>query len=626
MYIDSVVLPVKFQLTGKFNHPNVLVDEQQASDLDTNDLNLAGGEDKIDPTISSDRMIYNQANTPLGITIGRKVYAWSQQYHDNYYIYDYVFKNTGLIDDQSDTLRPPTTLTGVVFYFTYRFADANDAYREGWGFATDDYGRNTINDCIGDTSTRELAPPNNFRAIFEYYGPGAYSSGVSDCIGGPDFQDGHALSGSAFTGEMVLHVDKSAHDTTDDPNEPATTQYTGSEGPLQVITLSMLSDSAIMAKQYQLMTMGHPAQTQAQALGEDANGWPTGFSDTWVGSPTIGLSAGGYQSEQGFGPYTLGPGDSIHIVICEAVAGISREFGERVAKNWFTWYSNGRSETTPLPLPAKPPSWTIPTWPVGGTTTDGNVYKNAWVFTGKDSLLQTFGRARANYLSGYKIPQPPPPPDEFLVTSGGSEIKLQWSTSAESAAHFDGYLLYRAENRTDTVFDLLESFNKGGLPPLVDGYRTWYDSTVTYDSNYYYYVQAKDDGSTNDIAPGIPLVSGKFYTMTNVPDIIASVHATKDGFPTQFSLLQNYPNPFNPSTTISYQLSTVSRVTLKVFDVLGREVATLMNEVEKPGSYGVRFDGSRLASGVYFYKLVARPVASITADVFTQVKQMVIVK
>ncbi|HEY9167515.1 MAG TPA: T9SS type A sorting domain-containing protein [Candidatus Kryptonia bacterium] len=75
--------------------------------------------------------------------------------------------------------------------------------------------------------------------------------------------------------------------------------------------------------------------------------------------------------------------------------------------------------------------------------------------------------------------------------------------------------------------------------------------------------------------------------------------------PVEFRLLQNYPNPFNPSTVISYQLPAVSRVTLKVFDILGREIATLVDARENAGYHEVRFDGSRLSSGVYFYRMTA---------------------
>ena len=75
--------------------------------------------------------------------------------------------------------------------------------------------------------------------------------------------------------------------------------------------------------------------------------------------------------------------------------------------------------------------------------------------------------------------------------------------------------------------------------------------------------------------------------------------------PHQFVLGQNFPNPFNPSTTISYQVPTQSHVALMVFDVLGHNVATLVNDVKEPATYRVQFDGSGLASGVYFYRMHA---------------------
>ncbi len=72
-----------------------------------------------------------------------------------------------------------------------------------------------------------------------------------------------------------------------------------------------------------------------------------------------------------------------------------------------------------------------------------------------------------------------------------------------------------------------------------------------------------------------------------------------------FTLNQNYPNPFNSTTIISYTIPKAGHVSLKIFDVLGREVETLVNENQNVGRYEVNFDGSRLASGVYFYRLVA---------------------
>ncbi len=78
-----------------------------------------------------------------------------------------------------------------------------------------------------------------------------------------------------------------------------------------------------------------------------------------------------------------------------------------------------------------------------------------------------------------------------------------------------------------------------------------------------------------------------------------------ESVPTQFSLNQNYPNPFNPSTAIRYQLPEAVPVRLSLYDLLGREVAVLVNEQKSAGSYEVRFDGTGLASGMYIYRLVA---------------------
>jgi hypothetical protein len=75
--------------------------------------------------------------------------------------------------------------------------------------------------------------------------------------------------------------------------------------------------------------------------------------------------------------------------------------------------------------------------------------------------------------------------------------------------------------------------------------------------------------------------------------------------PSEFILSQNYPNPFNPSTTISWQSPVGSHQTLKVFDVLGNEVTTLVNEYRDAGRHNVTFDASKLSSGVYFYKIQA---------------------
>jgi len=73
----------------------------------------------------------------------------------------------------------------------------------------------------------------------------------------------------------------------------------------------------------------------------------------------------------------------------------------------------------------------------------------------------------------------------------------------------------------------------------------------------------------------------------------------------QFELLQNYPNPFNPATNITFKIPVTSHVTLEIFDVAGRRIATLLDESHSPGTHTVTWDASTLASGVYLYRLQA---------------------
>ena len=93
---------------------------------------------------------------------------------------------------------------------------------------------------------------------------------------------------------------------------------------------------------------------------------------------------------------------------------------------------------------------------------------------------------------------------------------------------------------------------------------------------------------------------------------------TSNRKPEQNALQQNYPNPFNPTTVVSYQLSVASEVRLVVYDLLGQEVAVLVNGQQEAGSHSIPFDGSALSSGLYLYRL--------EAGLFRQTKSMMLLK
>lgn len=99
---------------------------------------------------------------------------------------------------------------------------------------------------------------------------------------------------------------------------------------------------------------------------------------------------------------------------------------------------------------------------------------------------------------------------------------------------------------------------------------------------------------------------------------LISVKSLSTEVPEQFSLSQNYPNPFNPVTNLEFGISDLGFVSLKVYDILGKEVVTLVNEKLSPGNYKVQFDGSNLSSGVYLFR--------IESGDFVETKRMLLVK
>ena len=101
-------------------------------------------------------------------------------------------------------------------------------------------------------------------------------------------------------------------------------------------------------------------------------------------------------------------------------------------------------------------------------------------------------------------------------------------------------------------------------------------------------------------------------------EIITVVDNSVQNKPERFSLGQNFPNPFNPSTTIKYSIPKNSLVRLKVYNILGEEVAILVNEEKPVGTYEVKFNATNLPSGVYFYRL--------QAGSFVETKKMIIIK
>jgi len=172
--------------------------------------------------------------------------------------------------------------------------------------------------------------------------------------------------------------------------------------------------------------------------------------------------------------------------------------------------------------------------------------------------------------------------------------------------------------------DIIYSTNLdgSGLDTVVTEAEALY-FTVDLPANYIYWADDYTIYRANlDNTNKIELVTGIPHSLAGIAlsnDLIPLSIDDEYTFPQKFELYQNYPNPFNPTTTIKWQQPEVGFVTLKIFDVLGREVTTLLNEERPAGEYEVEFIGNRLSSGIYFYQLKAGNYIQTKKNVATKI-------
>lgn len=197
--------------------------------------------------------------------------------------------------------------------------------------------------------------------------------------------------------------------------------------------------------------------------------------------------------------------------------------------------------------------------------------------------------------------------ESLLPATYGMSVSRRDST-------FKGFGAYSI-HRTNDVFDAFGSIT---LP--IGTYQALRHKEMTFNENHFPGLPTNTDSSVSftwisregvflNVGPvsanpgngSIPVQSVSYSYVTAATGIARG----ETSLPDNLVLQQNYPNPFNPSTTISYQLPAFSAVTLRVYDVLGKEVATLVEGVQQAGSHTVVFDGSSLRSGVYFYRIQA---------------------
>jgi hypothetical protein len=185
--------------------------------------------------------------------------------------------------------------------------------------------------------------------------------------------------------------------------------------------------------------------------------------------------------------------------------------------------------------------------------------------------------------------------------TGEGFVLLQWSTLTETNNF--GFDVEKGTAAFSGFTAVAGGFVAGQGTSSVPHDYSFVDSSAGEGTWYYRLKQIDLDGTLH-------------YTSGIRVDVLAGV--TDPVLPKEYALHQNYPNPFNPGTDIAYAVPHTSHVTLEVFNLLGERVGTLVNEVKQAGYYSVRFDGSALASGIYFYRLATGEVKLM--------KRMILVK
>ena len=243
-------------------------------------------------------------------------------------------------------------------------------------------------------------------------------------------------------------------------------------------------------------------------------------------------------------------------------------------------------------------------------------------------------------------------PDSTLYASylgwvmRSTDFGYSWETSTQTSSQFVTSIAFSKSNTIfvgTTDMGVLKSNDnaKTWLPANtgIENKAVWFltfDSSGTLwagtDSNGVYYSTnggaswiQQNDGLADTVSVGVfALRDGYLYAVTSQGYIyrsnakITAVETQKDITAVHFNLNQNYPNPFNPTTTIDYSIPKSSFVSIKVYDILGREVTTLVNEGKSPGNYSVVFNGGKLTSGIYLY--------TMKAGNFMQIKKLLLVK
>ena len=518
-------------MTAQFEDPEVLVDDALT-------FGQPATVDEVDNSLNADRVLEHTVNFLNGITMTRRILAFSNEYHDNYHVLEYTFENTGNIDGDEEAEFPDRTLEGVYFFLSKRWGTSREA--SGMLGNGAKWGRENMFDAVWPGKENMTDADIDFRAQLGWLGDDPDFNLWED-IGAPALRRGNnsdpadtlgRLVGWQFQGTVVLHADGEAHapdvELEDDPAQPRTMVWYSSDDDVLDYGQTAFNEQQQQAE-WELISgklyggVPRPIPTHAEVIVPDGDyAHPPRDSNPQLDTP------GGHKQGMGFGPYTMEPGEVVRVVIARGAAGLSIDATVQIGRAYQRLWQQG-NDFGDIEYDANGN---------GTIESDERMDKNEWVMTGRDSLLLTFRRALANYNAGYAIPQPPRPPQTFQVQSGVDAITLNWTPySGETPQAWE---IWRTQNTHEGA---IEADRQYELVYTAQPNETSYqDTEVLRGVSYYYYLQAVGDVNTDPtgLTPtGVPLKSNRYYMQTYDPAIL------KRPPEEALSSIRVVPNPYN---------------------------------------------------------------------------------
>jgi len=591
--------------------------------------------DEIAPNLPADRMIHNIHNMYVGLTVDRRIYAYVNQWHDDYNIVEYVYTNTGNTDEDEDIELPDQTLSDTYFFRIHRWRGNEQA---AWALSDGQlWGKFSMIDVVGDGHADY---PISFTSQYLWIGIDPQTQGEYDRLGAPIFNPHWALpsgdtlgrlAGATHIGRATIHADNSPTD----PTYIRCTQATRNTCQPSIMGFmdqneELTSGGSSHEDYYEwgIRTRENPDRI----AGGSAQMWPH-YADRiepdgkfW--EPTNDSSSGkggGHAPTTAYGPYNIAPGESVRIVIVEGIHGLSIDASVRIGR---AFKLGGDDRDTDLIRYDANGDGRIQTgdfdFSINQMDTDGDgmfdtfghgleeMTKNQWVITARDSLFQTMQRGinlylASNNMSSYPVEEAPHAPTLLTVVGRPERVELTW-TNPSGGPTRTAWQLYRTSRFEDNIYENCLDFNSrqftdGSIPQdpssaqahcgyklvatLDAGAQSYEDTDLNRGTNYYYYLQAiggiqsKDADAISGTPNGAPLRSSRYLTQTYLP-----VNLKRPPYGTTGTVADAriVPNPINLGSDPTIRFAQEDRIaffnipgdcTIKIYTEIGELVHTI---------------------------------------------------